>query len=49
MTRSSIPFFAMAMMVLAAFARRVLKGLNSLAPVGYEDDEGFHFDGAKPE
>jgi len=36
-------------MSLVALARRAIKSLNALAPVGYEDDEGFHFGGVSQE
>ncbi|HWD19034.1 MAG TPA: hypothetical protein VHB20_07115 [Verrucomicrobiae bacterium] len=45
MTKSSVPFVAMAVMVILALAHRVSMAINALAPTGYEDEDGFHFGG----
>jgi hypothetical protein len=44
MTKSSVPFWAMALMVFASLIYRLKKASKNLAPMGYEDDDGFHFD-----
>ncbi len=46
MTKSSIPFFGMALMVILSLIHRATKVVTALAPEGYEDEDGFHFDGA---
>jgi hypothetical protein len=41
--KASVSLLAMAALVCAAIAAKVRATVDSQAPVGYEDEEGFHF------
>jgi hypothetical protein len=41
--KASLSLLALAALVIAAVAAKVRATVESQAPVGYEDEEGFHF------
>jgi hypothetical protein len=41
--KASVSFLAMAALVIAAVAAKVRATVDSQAPLGYEDENGFHF------
>jgi hypothetical protein len=41
--KASVSLLAMAALVIAALAAKVRATVESQAPVGYEDETGFHF------
>jgi hypothetical protein len=41
--KASVSLLAMAALVIAAVAAKVRATVESQAPVGYEDETGFHF------
>jgi hypothetical protein len=41
--KASVSLLAMAALVIAAIAAKVRATVESQAPVGYEDEAGFHF------
>jgi hypothetical protein len=41
--KASVSLLAMAALVIAAVAAKVRATVDSQAPVGYEDENGFHF------
>ena len=41
--KASVSMLAMAALVIAAIAAKVRATVESQAPVGYEDETGFHF------
>jgi hypothetical protein len=41
--KASVSLLAMAALVLAAIAAKVRATVDAQAPVGYEDENGFHF------
>jgi hypothetical protein len=41
--KASVPFLAIAMVILAAIAAKVRATVNAQVPEGYEDETGFHF------
>jgi hypothetical protein len=44
MSKSSVPFCAVALVVILSLFHRLVEAVAALAPAGYEDDEGFHFE-----
>jgi hypothetical protein len=48
MTKSSGPFLVMAMTVILSLWYQGAEAVKALAPVGCEDEEGFHFDDPSP-
>jgi hypothetical protein len=47
--KASVSMLAMAALVIAAIAAKVRATVESQAPVGYEDETGFHFGGPSGE
>jgi hypothetical protein len=43
--KASVSLLAMAALVIAAVAAKVRATIETQAPVGYEDEAGFHFGG----
>jgi hypothetical protein len=41
--KATIPFLAIAMLVIAAIAAKVRATVSAQVPEGYEDETGFHF------
>ena len=41
--KASVPFLAIAMVIIAAIAAKVRATINAQVPEGYEDETGFHF------
>jgi hypothetical protein len=41
--KASVPFLALAMLVIAAIAAKIRASINAQVPEGYEDETGFHF------
>jgi hypothetical protein len=41
--KASVSLLAMATLVIAALAAKVRSTVDSQAPLGYEDESGFHF------
>jgi hypothetical protein len=44
MTKSYVPFWAMAFVVILGFVYKAKKAAKNMAPIGYEDEKGFHFE-----
>jgi hypothetical protein len=43
MNKASVPFFALALLVIAAVAAKIRAAIDAQVPEGYEDETGFHF------
>jgi len=43
MNKASVPFLALAMLLIAAIAAKIRATVNAQVPEGYEDETGFHF------
>jgi hypothetical protein len=43
MNKASVPFLAMATLLIAALAAKIHAAAEAQAPEGYEDEAGFHF------
>jgi hypothetical protein len=41
--KATVSLLAMASLVIAAIAAKIHATINAQAPVGYEDENGFHF------
>ena len=41
--KATVPFLAIAMIIIAAIAAKVRATINAQVPEGYEDEAGFHF------